>query len=374
MIWAAIGAVVATIAIVVIATRHNRGKTIVLGRQMAVAPANEAARLASGNSGPSPMPAGHYDQEGGDYDLVSVAERPLDRELQRVVRAFKTWAPERRAENRRRISMDEQYSLIQFAKRASVLALQEHSIARCEDGLLALAMIDETRIDYRDAVWAVGLLAHAIEATDADRDRLVDGAAAVATPRMAKILMRAKEHSVLSQLGYAEIRTETGNIGLVQSGSKRYEPSFDMSRLALRLAANLQRGRYIAEPELAVAIPADGFDEVHRASAEQLLKEARAGICIHGTLRKAFTDKPRAQQFVQWVVEMPSAEEANALVGSVGKDTRRGGRLIIGVASARLFCLLVAGSVMEGVPSYESRESLVPIANETRVLLQEAVR
>jgi len=52
-----------------------------------------------------------------------------------------------------------------------------------------------------------------------------------------------------------------------------------------------------------------------------MLKRARAGISIHGTLRKQYTDKPFAQQFIQWVVEMPTAEEAAALVGYVGANT-----------------------------------------------------
>jgi hypothetical protein len=39
-------------------------------------------------------------------------------------------------------------------------------------------------------------------------------------------------------------------------------------------------------------------------------------------LRKAYTDKPFAQQFVKWVVEMPTDEEANTLVEYVGVNTR----------------------------------------------------
>jgi hypothetical protein len=124
------------------------------------------------------MPKREYDKEREDYDFASVAEGPLDRELQVLVRAFKAWSPDKRAESQRGISMHEQYTLIHFAKRSSVLALREKSIARCEDGLLALAMIDETRIDTRDASWAVGLLAHAIETLNADRERLADQAAA----------------------------------------------------------------------------------------------------------------------------------------------------------------------------------------------------
>ena len=374
MIWVAIAALVAAAAIVVVLTRRDRRETVVLGQQVAVARANEAARLASGSVGPSPMPKGEYDQEGGDYDLVAVTERPLDKELHGLVRAFKGWTPEKRAEAQTSISMDEQYTLIHFAKRCSVLALKEKSIARSEDGLLALAMIDETRIDPRDGAWAVGLLAHAIEATGADRQRLVSEAAALATPGMAKILLGARERSRLSEWGYAQIQTTNGDVGLMRSGFARYEPTIDMAGLALRLAASLQRGRYIADPELAAEVPAVWFEKVHRSRAEQLLKKSLAGISVNGTLRRVYTDKPFAQQFVQWVVEMPSAEEARTLLEYVGVNARLGGRFVIGVASGRLFSLLVAGSAMEGVDAFETPESLAPLVDDTRALLQEASR
>ena len=374
MFWVAIAAIVTTAAIVVFMTRRNRSETIVLGKQVADARANESARLASGSVGPSPMPKGGYDQEGGEYDLAAVAELPLDRELRSLVRAFKAWTPEKGAEARGRISMDEQYTLVHFAKRCVVLALNEKSIARAEDGLLALAMIDETRIDPRDSAWAVGLLAHAIEATGANRERLVSEASALATPGMAKILMPAKEPSRLAEWGYAQIRMENGDFGLLRSGFEHYEPTIDMAGLALRLAARLQRGRYIAEPEIATELPPVWFEKAHRSSAEQLLKKARGSISVNGTLRRAYTDKPFAQQFVQWVVEMPTAEEAGTLVEYVGVNTRLGSRLMVGVANGRLFSLLVAGSSMEGVASFETPESLASIANETRALLQEAAR
>src|SRR5262245_27875261 len=139
MIWVAISAIVTTAVIVVFVTRRNRRETIVLGQQVANARATEAARLASGNVGPSPMPNGEYDPEGGDYEFASVTEQSLDRELRALIRAFKAWTPDKRAESRHGISIDEQYTLIHFAKLSSVLALQEKSIGRCEDGLLALA-------------------------------------------------------------------------------------------------------------------------------------------------------------------------------------------------------------------------------------------
>ena len=59
------------------------------------------------------------------------------------------------------------------------------------------------------------------------------------------------------------------------------------------------------------------------------------------------------------------------LVEYVGVNTRLGSRFVIGVANGRLFSLLVAGSSMEGVESFETPESLASMANETRALLQE---
>ena len=374
MMWVALVGIVAAAAMVGILVRRNRRQTVVLGQQVAVARANEAARLASGTAGPSPMPTGEYDEERGDYDLLAVSERPLDKELQGLVRAFKGWTPEKRAEARSGISMHEQYTLIHFAKRCSVLALKEKLTARSEDGLLALAMIDERRIDPRDAAWAVGFLAHSIDGTGADRPRLVAEAAALATPGMAKILFGAGEVSRLSEWGYTQIQTENGDVGLIRSGSRQYRPTIDMAGLALRLAASLRRGRYIADPELATEVPAIWFQKSHRSSAEQLLKNALAVISVDGTLRHEYTDKPLAQQFIQWVVEMPSADEARTLVEYVGRDARLGGRFMIGVASGRLFSLLVAGSAMDGVDPFETPESLASIANQTRVTLQEASR
>jgi hypothetical protein len=62
-------------------------------------------------------------------------------------------------------------------------------------------MIDETRADPRDGAWAVGLLAHAIDATAANGDRLVNEVASLATPGMGKILSRATERLAIVGVG-----------------------------------------------------------------------------------------------------------------------------------------------------------------------------
>jgi hypothetical protein len=367
-----VSVVVATVAVALSAfvIARMRRKPFVLGQQLADAHANEKARLAAGNAGPSPMPASEYDEERGEYALTSVTELPLDKALQGVVRAFESADAGTRATMQGSISLEEQYTLIQFAKRSAVLAVRTGSVARCGDGLLALAMIDETRIDPRDASWAAGLLGHAVASTSTDAANLVSRAAGMARPGMATILAEAATGSSLADWGYREIRTGDGVVGFIASEFARYEPTLDLASVALRLAANLQRGRYLAEPKLAAKIPEVWFEPSHRESAQQLLRLAKAGVAIRGRLRKIHVDDPASQQYSQWVVEMPTADNADTLVRYVGPNGQLGDRFVIGVAAGRLFSLLVAGSCRQGVAPFESRDSLGVLARETAALLQ----
>jgi hypothetical protein len=368
MLWITF-AIAAAIAALLMLRRSER-KTVVLGQQLADAHKAEAARLATG-TGPSPMPKGGYDSKRGDFSLVAVSSQPLDAQLRDLTRQFRSWEPKAREDARSRISMDEHYPLIHFAKRSAVLALNEDSAERCEDGFTALAMIDETRIDPRDAAWAAGLLSHAVTATRGDRKNIVERAIALATPGMAGILRGFRQPTNLSNWRYAEIRTGSG-IGLIQSGSARYEPTFNLSELALRLADTLNKGRYVTDVEIAVEVPAAWFAKERRSAVEGTLARSRGAVEIRGTLRKEYSPAAGAQMFFQWIVEVPTESEAKQLVEDAGSATSLGDRICVGVSSGRLFGLLVAGSFMQGVEPFESRETLAELAEQTRVLLAEA--
>jgi hypothetical protein len=354
------------------ATGMTANERIILGQQLADARANEAARVASGGHAPSPLPAGQYDRGRGDYDLTAVAQSSVDEALGELARAFKNWTPETRAAARDRISLDDQYTLIHFARRCAVAALNANPVPRVEEGLLALAMIDETRIDWRDGVWAVGLLAHAMRTAGLDPNGPTQAAAALATPGMAAILLRALDDVGLSEWGYMQIRTARGGTGLIRSGGARYAPTLDMTGLALRLTESLREGRYLAEPEVAADVPTVWFPEAGRARASDGLQTARGAISLHGTLKDGGTP-PRAQHLIQWVVEMPTAEAASALVEALGGHRHRGGRCVLGLSCGRLFSLIVAGSSVAGVESFETPDSLTSIATHTRALLFEAL-
>ena len=304
-----------------------------------------------------------------------MTEIPLDRDIRAVVQAFKVLPPSGRDAARLSISMDQLYDLTGFASRSSVLALHERSPERCEEGLLALAMIDETRLDPRDAMLAAGVLGHALGAVGADRTRLVEQAARLATPGMAEIISRANGPEPLSEWGYAEVRGGDGRVGLIRASFEDYAPSLDLTRCAQQLAAQVRNsGRYVPEVEIAVDVPAVWFGKTHEASANTLLQGARGAIQVHGRLRSSFTDQPFDQMFVQWVAEMPSADGANTLARYAGINTAHRGRYATGVAVGRLFGLIVAGSSREGVAPFESPETIDGIARDLRALLEETLR
>ena len=82
MFWVTIAALVVAAAIVFVLTRRTGRGAVVLGGQLAVAHANEAARLASGTIALSPMPKGKYDQCNNRAQRTSQAphqEGPVDR-------------------------------------------------------------------------------------------------------------------------------------------------------------------------------------------------------------------------------------------------------------------------------------------------------
>lgn len=332
-------------------------KKVVLGQQLADAEFAEAERLSQGDPGPSPVPSGDYRLDQGEYSLLNVSTQPLDIELRDFVNRFASMNSEDRSAARDKISMDEQYKLIQFAKRSAVLALRERNIETCEQGLLALAVIDENRIDSRDASWAAGLLGHsAITLVGATSDAFAR-AMSISTSGMAKIIGQQRRREHLSSWGYSEVQTPDG-VGFIRCDFSPYEPSVDLTSIAIEVAAELDKGRYVAEPEIASEIPSIWFPKFVRSSSEVSLGRALGTVKINGHLRKDATEKAVEQMFVLWIAELPTEEDAKELASWIGNGVDHDQRFAVAFVVGRLFGLAVAGSSHIGTKSFESIESL----------------
>jgi hypothetical protein len=318
------------------------------------------------------MPAECYDVDRGDYSFLSVMPNPLDLKLQQLTRRFAAEDPEGRLEMTAAISPDQQNTLLHFAKRSAVLAVRENKSSWCEVGLVAMAMVDETQIDWRDAWSPAGLLSYAMAAVGADREALVDHALSLSRSGMRKPIESVKRPSPLSGSLYAEVQEEDGGWGLFGKGSEPYAPTLDLTRLALRIAAEWREGRYTAEPEVAEKLPAVWSAEEHRQEVERVAKRARAGIKVRGTLRKGQGAPPISQLLLVWVIELPDERDANLLISYWGNS--RPDTFTVGMARGPLFSLLVAGSCYEGVGAFETEESVAVLSQGIGRLLEETLK
>ncbi|HET9515952.1 MAG TPA: hypothetical protein VFO95_18610 [Gemmatimonadales bacterium] len=346
-------------------------KPIVLGAALAAARAAERVRLESGALRPSPLSGRAYDPERGEFDLSAVVEAPLDVEVENLVRKWRALGADEREAVRRSLSLEDNYTLIHFANRMAVRALNWSSPERCELGLIALAMIDESRIDGRDATWAGGLLNHAAGAWRSRDGNLFERVAAVATPGMAKLL-REGVGSTLEDWGYCERRTSNG-VGLIKCGWAPYRPTVDLADIAERVGRRVLSSRYTVDIEVAAEIPSVWFDPSRRTHAEQVLERARGVAAIFGNLRRTVGGGPN-QAVMVWIAEMPCPEDCVQLAADVGRGLAQEGTVVVGVSTARLFTLCVAGSFQQGVAPYESPETVADLADRIRAVLSESAK
>lgn len=344
-------------------------RPVVLGLEMAAAEAAERARLSKGGFSPSPLSGKSYDAERGEYNLLILVHAPLDSEIAGLVRAWLASGESERNQLRCALNLDDNYTLIQFAKRMAAQALSERSVESYALGLTALAMIDDSRIDPRDASWAAGLLNHSVSRQHADLGCL-DRAAAVATPGMGRLLRRATG-TTLDDWGYREWRMSTG-VGLIRSGWARYEPTVDLVSLVCSITSNVLSERYVVDdPEVATELPPVWFEEGKREDAVRLLERSLGVVSSHGRLRRVFGAADE-QRLIVWFAELASSADGLELVAHVGGSETADGRFVVGVSVGRLFALLVAGSFQQGIEPFESAATLNDLGSRIRRWLGDA--
>jgi hypothetical protein len=344
-------------------------KTVVLGSEIAAAKKCEDARIASGVIDESPLPVTRYDQERGDYDLVAVCPVKLDLDLRDLTDDFVGWDADRRSKVIQIIPSDDLYTLIHFVKRASVLALNQDTLEWCRAGLVALSMIDETRVDWRDVKWSAGLLEHTLVTVSGVADSIRKEIGTLSKSSVVFLSQLPKE-SMLREWGYSEIK-QGDAVGLIQTSYSNYKPTLDLTNIALRISEQLSEGRYRGEVEIATDLSEIWFDRDRRDDVRARLTACRGAAKIQGTLRDGYG--AHNQLFIEWVIEMPSSSDCEFLMDAVGSGTPLGGRYAAGISEGKLFAILVAGSAQEGVEPFESPSSLRDLAEQTKLILKGVV-
>lgn len=236
--------------------------------------------------------------------------------------------------------------LLAFAQRAAVFAIRQKAPQWIEDGLTAIAIVDDERIDPADLDAPLALLVHAAKRIGADAEALLARAAAVATGSVAKRIKRA---------GTLPMQHQEIDGGFVNRGTARYEPSHDLGRMAIAIRTMLQHDRYRVESvTAATTVPAVWFASPDAAA---MLARARGAASVH-----ARDERDETQALMAFVAELDEARQL-APMPTIG------GAAIVTVSHETLLAVLIARSFLDDVEPLETTSSLHRFIEPLRAIL-----
>jgi hypothetical protein len=341
--------------------RKDQGKIVVIGQEMAAATRAEQRRLEKAQPARSPMPEQGYDFEHSHLSLLKPVPHPLDSALASLCKRFARNDPQERAAMRAAISMDEFYTLLAFARRAAVFAIRERSSAWAIDGLTAVTMIEAERVDWRDILVALGLVHHGATRAGLDARQLFRDLSTLAEPRTAELMggfnKRSASDKRLEAWGFEEVATDAG-IGLIQGGFGSTKPTYDLIAIATEMSDYFASDKY--QPSAMTfgkIMPRIWLESEDNTALDQALKAFRTGASISAELQPTPGGKAHSQHFVAFLLEMRTEAAAQQLL-DIARKNKPTFFCTVELSAARIFCLIVARSLWEGVEPYETAESL----------------
>lgn len=346
-------------------------RVVVLGQQLASAANVERERLARGDFGASPLdPTDRYDSSSHDGEFVVL---PLDTKLLGLCRSYANQDAAAREVTRRSLSMDDFYTLVAFARKAADLGLREKNAIWLADGLMALAMIELARIDWRDAIIRALLLLAAFEEIGADSTEPLRAAIRAAEPEMSELLRiqgeRPAESRSFEAAGSRLVQTPSGPELLGWSGQP-YAPTTPLDAVALALRALFRSRGYVAGAELATDLP----DVWLKMTNDRDLMGALASVVAGATVSACsprLSRETASQMMTIFVVETAQQHAAQTLQRlAIEKQAMNNDFALAAAQCGRLFGLLVARSFVAGVESSESNASLARFLPEIEAILR----
>jgi len=352
-------------------------KFFVIGTEMAKAVEAEKHWQQRGLVRESPLPKQGYDFWHGDQNLIDPAPNALDDTLREVVQRYAKNDSQERAAIRSSIGMDGFYTLMTFARRSAVFAIREKKAEIARDGLVAVSMINQERVDFRDILMCLSLLYHAANRAGADADKMFRQAAVLAEPEVGKQIVNFVERSpdgrdLRISWGFDEVETAKG-LGLIGWGFKKYAPTVDLKSVVIDAAQLVAADKYLPDSvSVATELPPVWLSHGKNAELDGVLASVRGAATISARLRSNEHPKHNSQQFTMFIVETSQIADAQTLLRfSRVNDNRE--HIMIGVASGKLFALIVARSFVQGDEAYETPKSLARFQEGlTKILVQYA--
>jgi hypothetical protein len=330
--------------------------------------AEQEHRAAAASGRPSPLEGVAYDATRHEHDLLRPADSPVDAAVLRLVEAFDHAGTTEREDLRSRLSLNDFYTLITFARRSCVRALRDDDARPAVAGLTALVMVDADRVDWRDVLVALALVSFVLRELGGGVDSLFNDAISRATPGVAEMLVRfirpSSEDLDPVNWGVRLVETTDG-LGLVDTGYEFFDPSVDLLGMSLAVSDAVEGDEYrMSSPRIAERLPVVWLPGADPKAANRVVDSCVGCVVLSGRLNRGGVN-PGSQQITVFLVEAGSEDDAEMLE----RWASGGSHAALGVRHGSLFCLVVARSFVEGVAAHETADSLERFAPVLRAVL-----
>lgn len=348
--------------VVAVVWRRSHHRAIVIGTHMALAQAREQQHREAVGNLPSPLSALGYNQfEPEQNGLLDIKVTPVDVQLSRSVDEYLRDSNTDQAQFRSAATIDDFYTLLHFAKRASVFALHGNGPEWLERAIAAVAAVDGTRIDPRDIPMTLCLINHAAERLNLDPARVFSSGAQNAVNGTQTAIAAFQKQSpqykdIRASWGFEEISGPNGS-GFVSRGFESYAPTRDLVAGAREISGILQTQAYATEIEVATELPDVWFSPANREAAAHVLGRARATVSIRGSLRSDLHPRADAQMLLVFLVQTASDADAKALASLARGDYSPEIALSSQYVSD-LFLRIIGRAFEQGVAAYETTATL----------------
>jgi len=334
---------------------------------MADARKAERARVEGGATSPSPMPKGTYPTDEGIFAALNPKVLPLDIELKELCRRAASLDADSHAIMRRAISMDEFYTLLAFSRRMALLSVREKSPEGLREAVEAVALVEISRVDFRDVSVALGVLAYACTRIGQSPRLMFEDASKRADPQVAEILRGQARQSFagrkLSDLSFLEEVSTKYGPAFVTNGFESYSPTVDLVSIAVEMGELIEADKYSSVGiQVGTTLPSVWLRSAGEAAVQAALQGSVAGASVSGFLRPEIRPKDEGHSLLIFLVECADDARASTLEG-FARVASHTSHAVYGCAEGRLFCLVVGHSIMHRVAPVETASTLARFAS-----------
>jgi hypothetical protein len=349
-------------------------KTTTLGEEKANATGVEKKRIEASKLLASPLPSFSYSKWPDEQSLIDPVENELDLEILQRCTAFKKYGAGKRTKIRNALNQEHIYTLLEFAKRATVLGIRKKDPLYISNGLIAIAMIDAERCDFRDVLVTLSFLNYGLQKLNVEQNSIVQEITKLCDGKTKKLTEEffqstEKGGNVEYMSGYTAIETSKG-VGFIEKRIRKYNPKRNLAKILLDISDYVYSDKYLKGQvaigaEIALAwLSADNGSQIDKA-----LSTTTGTAMLHTQLRSDFSPKSNMQMLLIYLSEFSDDKSEQILLEHLDKTAPKKFKRISFVQD-NILCVIVQSATVFGLEEFESQASLKRFEKPIRELIQ----